>query len=235
VKILAVDETVSKSGTCIFVAIVLSAQDATNLERDLREKLSAISARNGHLKIREFHAKYMVDRQGDWSFLASREEAFEIFKEVLEVIMNYVEVTWSSLASKQKLKLRYRTPHQPRLVALRHLAQGAEEKAVRGGFHYIMIVDHHENHKDDVRNFVEYKHHGTPGTYRHTKLARMVDVPLFRNSEDSFLIQAADLVAYLYQKQLYTDGKLGGFETQFKTLWSDFCTRVPHERVATFG
>jgi hypothetical protein len=235
VKILAVDETISKSGTCIFVAVVLSAQGAADLERDLREKLTVISARNGYLKIREFHAKSMVDSQGDWSFLETREAAFEIFREVVEVIMKYVEFTWSSLASKQKLKHRYRTPHQPRLVALRHLAQGAEEKAIRGNFHYIMIVDHHENHKDDVRNFFEYKRHGTPGTYRHTKLARMVDVPLFRNSEDSFLIQAADLVAYLYQKQLYTDGKLVDFEFNFKALWSDFCAKVPHERVATFS
>lgn len=207
---------------------------ATCLETELRQKHSDIRKKNNWVPIKEFHAKSILDRSGDWSFIETREQAFEMIEDLLQIIAGQLENSWSSLASRKLLISRYRNAHKVRLVSLRHLAQGVEEKAQKQDFNYVIIADHHEDHRDDVKSFKDYKANGTPGAYRQTKFSRMVDLPLFRDSEDSYLIQAADIVAYVYQKQENFRGSSDEFDFKFKEIWARFCISVPHERLATF-
>lgn len=48
--------------------------------------------------------------------------------------------------------------------------------------------------------FTEYRNLGTPGSYKSTKLERLLDTVYFAPSHPSRLLQAADMLAFTYSR-----------------------------------
>ncbi|MGH3907365.1 MAG: DUF3800 domain-containing protein, partial [Pseudonocardiaceae bacterium] len=86
-------------------------------------------------------------------------------------------------------------------------------------------VDGHARHRADLSSYREV---GTTG-YRHRKLTRIVDTLHFAPSHASRLVQAADVIAFLYRR-VFTHQETDQRSRRAKiAMWNRVRPRVHHE------
>jgi hypothetical protein len=93
-------------------------------------------------------------------------------------------------------KARYRNPHPPHDVVLQHLLERLDENIPEP---VLVIADEVHDH-DRTRhraNLRSFRQSGTPG-YRSSYLPRILDTLHYADSRHSRLVQAADLVTFMY-------------------------------------
>lgn len=223
-KVAVVDESFPK-GVCITFAIVCSAHGAASLEKALRQKLQAYRSAYG-IPIREFHGAEIANRSGDWQFIESEQQGFEIIDDLVCTITPFVEFSCASVVNKKLLSIKYSKPHKIRTVGIRHLVQELQSYAAKTSSYFMLVVDNHNESREEVSNFVRYKANGTPGSYRQTKLPNMLDLPSFQLSHESFLVQACDVMAFVYQRNFLVSRKGSDKVHDVAELWSNFAANT---------
>jgi hypothetical protein len=97
-------------------------------------------------------------------------------------------------------KARYAHPHPPHEVALGHLLERIDSASDARGAHTLVLADEVHNSERHRTNFRDFRTGGTPG-YRSSTLSRLLDTIHFAPSHHSRLLQAADLVTFLYRRR----------------------------------
>jgi hypothetical protein len=95
------------------------------------------------------------------------------------------------------LRMRYATPEPPHSVVLLHLLERVDEYAKQYGEQVLVIADEVGEQAKHRSELAMYRRSGTWG-YRARKLTQIVDTLHFAPSSASRLVQAIDLVTFLY-------------------------------------
>ncbi|GAB1646860.1 DUF3800 domain-containing protein [Krasilnikovia sp. MM14-A1259] len=122
---------------------------------------------------------------------------------------------------------RYVSPDPPHQVVLQHLLERVDEYASNRGKHVLVIADEvgeQSKHRADLQRYLR---RGTAG-YRSRRLTHIVDTMHFAPSSASRLVQAIDLVVFLYrrrQSHTETDERASRANAQ---LWARVEPKVVH-------
>ncbi|WP_298990858.1 DUF3800 domain-containing protein [uncultured Pseudokineococcus sp.] len=148
----------------------------------------------------ELHTHELVQGKGQWSVLAAQVRTrIAIFQSALEVIAGHDVDLCVRGVDVRRQQARYSNPFHPHVVVLPHLLERVNSAAARRETSALVIADEVPGREDHRRSLYNYRQYGTPG-YRPSQLGRLVDTIHFAPSSASRLLQAADLVAYLYRR-----------------------------------
>lgn len=100
--------------------------------------------------------------------------------------------------ARQRKKYRY--PHSPHSVVLQHTLERINDLARDEQCNALVIADELPSQEDHRTELDTYRSLGTPG-YRSSRLPRLLDTIHFAPSKYSRLLQAADLIAFLFRRR----------------------------------
>jgi hypothetical protein len=95
---------------------------------------------------------------------------------------------------------RYARPDPPHEVALQYLLEDVNDYVTELGGHVLVVADDVHSAERHRTNFRFFRRHGTPG-YRSSTLDAVLDTIYFGPSSHSRLLQAADLLTYMYTRR----------------------------------
>jgi len=97
-------------------------------------------------------------------------------------------------------RLGYPVKFPPEQVCFQHILQRANRVATARGTHALIIADERSDRDRHRERFATYQTVGTPGVYMHTTLDRLLDTVHFAPSHQSRMLQAADMLAFIYRR-----------------------------------
>ena len=125
-------------------------------------------------------------------------------------------------------KARYPTPEAPHSVVLKHLLERVDECATAIDDYALVIADEVDGQAKHRADFFTYREAGTSG-YRNRRLTRIVDTLHFAPSQASRLVQAVDVVAFLYRRT-FTHQETDARARKAKIgMWKRLEPRVAHQ------
>src|SRR6266508_3129053 len=123
---------------------------------------------------------------------------------------------------------RYRFPEPPHSVVLQHLLERVDECVTTLGEYALVIADEVDGQAKHRTDLSSYRDVGTTG-YRRRRLTRIVDTLHFAPSHASRLVQAADVIAFLYRRG-FTHRETDERSRKTKvSMWKRLEPRVHHE------
>jgi len=125
-------------------------------------------------------------------------------------------------------RARYHLPDPAHTVVLQHLLERVDECVTSLGDYALVIADEVDGQAKHRADLSSYREVGTTG-YRHRKLTRIVDTLHFAPSHASRLVQAADVIAFLYRRA-FTHQETDERSRKAKiAMWNRLQPRVHHE------
>ena len=126
------------------------------------------------------------------------------------------------------LPLRYAYPDPPHTVVLSHLLERVHEFVAQQKEQVLVIADEVGEQARHRADLDIYRRKGTPG-YRGKKLTTIVDTLHFAPSHASRLLQAVDLVTFLYRR-VYDHTEANERSARANAaLWSKLESKIVHE------
>jgi hypothetical protein len=187
-----------------FGAVIADEYQTKELSRRVDEiVLTAAREHGGPINRRtEVHAHPVFHGKGDWVDLPPRVRV-GIFDQVVAAVRETdVRVVLRGVDPERlrtrQAYARYREDHPPEQVAFQHLLQRIDALALRRNTHALVIADERDDRDRHRELFASYQLDGTPGAYRRTRLDRLLDTVHFAPSHHSRMLQAADVVAFLW-------------------------------------
>ncbi|MBA2324930.1 MAG: DUF3800 domain-containing protein [Pseudonocardiales bacterium] len=150
----------------------------------------------------ELHAHDLVGGKGDWKILGPMLRArIGIYNNAIQAIADHEVTIVVRGVDITRLRARYRSPEHPHSIVLTHLIERVDEY-VEGRDELALLIADEVGTPDEYRQSLwHYQRTGTWG-YRRRQIRRIVDTLHFAPSKASRLVQAADMVAYLYRRRL---------------------------------
>ena len=192
-----VDESYTEAWFAM-AALLVDGPAAVALPREL-DRVAAEAARAYGLGADvELHGHEIFHAKKAWSSVPVRAR-IGVFDDVVEAVAGQdvrVILRAMDLAGQ---RARYHRPDPPHTVVLQHLLERVDECVTGLGEYALVIadeVDAQARHRADLSS---YREAGTAG-YRSRKLTRIVDTLHFAPSSASRLVQAADVIAFLYRR-----------------------------------
>ena len=146
----------------------------------------------------ELHGHEIFHAKGAWSDVPPRARV-GVFDDVIEAVAAQdVRVIARGLDIVGQ-QARYSQPDPPHTVVLQHLLERVDEYVTSVGEYALVIADEVDAQAKHRADLSTYREVGTLG-YRHRKLTRIVDTLHFAPSNASRLVQAADVIAFLYRR-----------------------------------
>ena len=113
-------------------------------------------------------------------------------------------------------------------MVLQHLLERVDEYVTSVGEYALVIADEVDAQAKHRADLSTYREVGTLG-YRHRKLTRIVDTLHFAPSNASRLVQATDVIAFLYRR-VFTCEETDERSRKAKlAMWKRLVPRVQHE------
>jgi hypothetical protein len=148
----------------------------------------------------ELHAHDLVNARRDWAALRPMLRArIGVYNDAIQAVVDHRAQVIVRGVDIPRLRARYPTPAHPHSVVLGHLIERVDEYAAARNELALMIADEIDQQDAHRRDLWSYQRLGTWG-YRGHAITRIVDTLHFAPSESSRLLQAADLVAFLYRR-----------------------------------
>jgi hypothetical protein len=186
-------------------AAIIADEHAT---KDLTEKLNKIVRQAavdfGVPTKSEIHGYPLFHGEDDWKGVGARARV-RVFDQVVEAIADADVTILLRAVSRSRLLERqahtnYPVDFPPEQVCFQHILQRADRVARSAGTHALMIADERGDRERHRERFAMYQTQGTPGVYMQTKLDRLLDTVHFAPSHHSRMIQAADMLAFIYRR-----------------------------------
>ena len=214
------------------VALTCPERQVMSLTDALDDVVSAVAAQHGISPEAEMHGHDLFQGKADWLALAPMVRArIDVYAGAFEAIAAHEVSIIIRGVRAARLGARYgvNAPH-PHAVVLTHLLERVDEHAEQAG-ELAMVISDEPGQRDQQpeyrRNLVGYRRSGTRG-YRARKLTQIVDTLYFAPSSASRMLQAADLVAFLYHR-MQQSGRSDERAVQVnKGLWNRIAPRVAH-------
>lgn len=192
-----------------FVGVLVEAEAAAKLSTALDQLVRDTVVPLGLPARLELHGYDLFHGESQWESL--KELPWIRSSLYLKAITLIVEADIMILRrsiSKSRLRKRqeenaYPEKFSAETVCLEQMLQRVQRYAEAHDTYCLVIADERDNYKINREEFARYQEFGTPGPYMQTKLSRILDTMHFAPSHHSRLLQAADLICYLFQRRYY--------------------------------
>lgn len=187
-----------------FAAVIADEHATKSLTATLNRIMRQASVDYGIPSTTELHAHPMFHGKEAWSRVGERARVGLFFKVVSAIMAEDVMVLLRSV-SESRLVARqdsqnYPVRFPPEQVCFQHILQRADRVASDKGTHALIIADNRSDRERHRERFATYQTQGTPGVYMHTTLDRLLDTVHFAPSHQSRMLQAADMLAFIYRR-----------------------------------
>lgn len=152
----------------------------------------------------EIHGHEVFHGKGDWRGVPTRARV-GIFHKVVGAVMREDVVVLLRGVDARRLEDRqrrraYPVKFPPEQVCFQHILQRADDVA-RGRDTYALVIADDRSDRDRHRDrFATYRTEGTPGAYMRSNLDRLLDTVHFALSHRSRMLQAVDVLAFVYRR-----------------------------------
>lgn len=221
-----VDESYTETWFAM-AALLLDGPAAVALAAELDRVVTAAAKAYGLSSDAELHGHEIFHAGGAWSGVPVRARV-GVFDDVVEAVAAQdVKVIARAMDVVGQCN-RYPLPDPPHTVVLQHLLERIDECATRLGDYALVIADEVDGQAKHRADLSIYREVGTTG-YRHRKLTRIVDTLHFAPSHASRLVQAADVITFLFRR-VFTHQDSDERSRKAKVaMWKRLQPRVHHE------
>jgi hypothetical protein len=197
----------------------------------LTEELNAVATRAatayGLDATVELHGHEIFHATGAWAGVPVRARV-GVFDDVVEAVAGHEVMVIARAMDIVGQRARYAAPDPPHSVVLQHLLERVDECATLHGEYALVIADEVDGQAKHRTDLSSYREVGTKG-YRRRRLTRIVDTLHFAPSHASRLVQAADVIAFLYRR-VFTHQETDERSRKAKVaMWRRLKPRVHHE------
>jgi hypothetical protein len=228
-----VDESFCKE--CYYVAgLLVPEHEAISLTKALDDVIAKLAADFDELPhTAELHGHDIFQGKNDWEgmkpMLRARIRAYDL---ALQAIGEHeVKIMIRGVKTKALVERYGDRAYHPHAVTLTHLLERVDRYAEANDQYALIIADEPGQQDQQPEYRADLDHYRIAGTwgYRRRKIARIVDTLHFAPSHASRLVQAADLIAFLYHRIVTTrrDADDRAVRANNK-LWSRVDHRVEH-------
>jgi hypothetical protein len=176
----------------------------------------------------ELHGYEIFHATGAWSNVPPRAR-IGVFDEVIEAVAAQDVMVIARAIDLVGQRARYRSPDPPYVIVLQHLLERIDECVTTLGEYALVIADEVDGQAQHRVDLSRYQGVGTSG-YRSRKLTRIVDTLHFAPSNTSRLVQAADVITFLYRR-VFTHIESDHRSRRATTaMWQRLKPRVRHDR-----
>lgn len=188
-----------------FAAVIADEHATKHLTASLNQLVWQASVDWGIPRTAEIHAHPMFHGQHEWKDVPIRARVGLFFK-VVEAIMDEDVCVLLRSVDAARLKERqsrnnYPVDFPPEQICFQHILQRVNMAAQRRDTHALLIADDRNDRERHRERFAIYQTEGTPGVYMHTTLGRLLDTVHFAPSHQSRMLQAADMLAFIYRRR----------------------------------
>lgn len=178
----------------------------------------------------ELHGHDLFGATQDWAPLKPVVRArISIYRQALDVTAEHAEGIWIEGLDREGFRTRYADEHDEHITVLLHLLEKLNRYASRHGEDLIVIADEHRTARSAQAALRKARREKIWG-YR-GKPQRIADTVYFVSSAGSRLVQAADLVAFLYQRLADGVDRNERAAATNKNLWSALENVPVHDRL----
>jgi hypothetical protein len=211
----------------VMAALLVDGPAAVALTQELDRVAAAAAIAYGLGPDVELHGHEIFQAKRAWSAVPVRARV-GVFDDVVEAVAGQDVQVIARAMDVVGQRARYSRPEPPHTVVLQHLLERIDECVTGLGDHALVIADEVDAQAKHRADLSSYREVGTAG-YRHRKLTRIVDTLHFAPSSSSRLVQAADVIAFLYRR-VFTNQESDERSRKAKiAMWSRLVPRVHHE------
>lgn len=175
----------------------------------------------------ELHGHEIFHAGRDWSGVPVRARV-GVFDDVVEAVAAQDVHVIARAMDVVGQRHRYAKPDVPHTVVLQHLLERVDEYAAAHTEYALVIADEVDGQAKHRADLSIYQEAGTSG-YRRRKLTRIVDTLHFAPSHASRLVQAADVIAFLYRR-VFTHRETDDRSRKAKlAMWARLQPRIRHQ------
>ena len=187
-----------------FAAIIADEHATKGLTEALNKIVHQAAVDFGVPRKSEIHGYPLFHGEDDWKDVGARARV-RVFTQVVDAIAEADVTILLRAVSRGRLLDRqsytnYPVNFPPEQVCFQHILQRADRVARAAHTHALMIADERGDRDRHRERFAMYQTQGTPGVYMQTKLDRLLDTVHFAPSHHSRMIQAADMLAFVYRR-----------------------------------
>jgi hypothetical protein len=203
VLVAYLDESHSRAFYC-FAALLAQETSIKSVTAELDDLMGIAAADFGVDPAAEIHGHPIFQGTGEWSGVGIRARVW-MFERVLDAVLaSDVTILLRGVASARLLTTQqargYPEKHSREQVCFQHILERIDQVAEMRDTYALLIADDRDDRERHRAHFESYRISGTPGTYMSTRLDRLLDTVYFAPSHPSRLLQAADILAFLYHR-----------------------------------
>jgi len=208
-------------------ALLVDGPAAVAMTDDLDTVANAAASAYGLKPDVELHGHEIFHAGGSWTGVPVRARV-GVFDDVIEAVAaQEVRVIARSMDVVGQ-RNRYHIPDPAHKVVLQHLLERVDECVADLGTYALVIADEVDGQAMHRTDLSTYRDMGTAG-YRSRKLTRIVDTLHFAPSSASRLVQAADVITFLYRRALTHQETDARSRKAKVAMWNRLLRRVHHE------
>lgn len=211
------------------VAVLIEHTHVNDAQRAIRAVAAEAADAYGVREEAELHGHQIFHGEGDFAPMKELVRArIGIYANVFRCLDDAGCSIVLRGVSKPHLIRRYAYPEHPHRVAMTHLIERVDE-FVGPDDHALLIADeHHETQSTLLRDLIAYQEIGTWG-YRGHRIGNVVDTIHFVRSATNWLVQGADLVAFLALRRATHTETDPRAQAANDALWGVVQPRIHHE------
>ena len=196
------DESLTK-GHLFIGAILPSPSASKRISQNLRQILAEVQNNDFFdlSGLSEFKASEIWNGKNSWQNVGERFR-YSVLINLIENICNEdIEIAIQGL-DRFSHDAKYRYPDHPYFLSLKYLLEQIDRRMEQQNNLALIVIDNQGSNRDQSalrKEFKKYKTLGTGGNYPR-KLDWITDSLHFVPSHESFLIQSADLITYIFRK-----------------------------------
>lgn len=178
----------------------------------------------------ELHGHSIFQGRDEWACMSNFARArVGVYERAMQAIGEHDVSLVLRGVDVARLNARYATP-KPHAYVLQHVMErvNGHARRCRPKERVLLIADEVDGQDGHRQNLWRYRRTGTPG-YRSSRLEQIVDTIHFAPSHASRLIQAADLVAYMYRRRQTHREADARATSANERIWNRVSRRVVHE------
>ncbi|MGH3426110.1 MAG: DUF3800 domain-containing protein [Candidatus Dormibacteraceae bacterium] len=208
-------------------ALLVDGPAAVALTADLDAVATRAASSYGLPSDVELHGQEIFQARRGWRSVEPRAR-INIFDDVIEAVAGRDVTVIARAMDVMGQRARYVSPDAPHSVVLQHLLERVDECVTVRGDYALVIADEVDGQAQHRADLSSYREVGTRG-YRQRKLTRIVDTLHFAPSHASRLVQAADVITFLFRR-VFTHVEGDSRSRNVKNaMWRRLEPRVHHQ------
>lgn len=234
VLVAFIDESYPQQMTKYCVsAVVLDMVSLFNLGDEFRSVSSYVAGAHNIPVGTELHAHPLMQGRKGWQALAGKHRAqTQVYIRVLKAIVDSGAKVFIEGLDVEAQKARYSNPFPPHRVTLSHVLERVNDYAAARGEEVLVVADEVPEQEEHAASMALYSLIGTPG-YRSSTLPQILQPVRFDDSCFHHGLQAADFVAYLYNRLISVTETSEAAEKAKARMWEALLPAVNHVRLWT--